>query len=72
MMNTAFKLTKASLVLAFALVGLAAKVVWGLLEIIFDAADSVDVSKRDDVGYRYEVGGDDKATHTFDGRPIVD
>jgi hypothetical protein len=67
MMNTAFKLTKASLVLAFALVGLAAKVIGGLLGIIFDAAGSIDGA-----GYRHEVGGDDAATHTFDGRRIID
>jgi len=67
MMNTAFKLTRASLVLAFTLASVAAKVIWVLLGIIFDASDSIDGA-----GYRHEVNWDDAATHTHDGRRIVD
>lgn len=66
-MNTVFRMTKASLVLSFALVGVAAKAAWWLLEIIFDAGGAVDGP-----GYRHEVGGDEGATHTFDGRRIID
>lgn len=62
-MNSVFRMTKASLVLAFALAGIAAKVVWWLLGTVLQAGA---------VGYRDEVGDNEYASHTDDGRSIVD
>jgi hypothetical protein len=60
-MTTVFKLLVALFTLAFTLLGFAVKALLFFLEMLGDS-----------VGTRDEVFGDSDATHTYDGRVIID
>jgi hypothetical protein len=71
-MTTVFKLLVALFTLAFTLLGFAGKVLLFAIDVIAGGAAEVDFDEPVGQRYRHESGGDFAATHTRDGRRIVD